>query len=294
MTTKLTDNFAVFILTHGRAGNIPTIKSMRNSGYTGKIWLIIDDEDSQMDEYKKNYENVYVFCKEDARKITDTQDTGTSKAAVVFARNYAHKIAKEIGLDYFLVLDDDYRTFRHTCDYDFNYVTKDSGVNNMDNIIEGYLQFLETSNALTVCFSQGGDFIGGEGSGLFRSMQKGKLSRKAMNSFFMKTDRPFKFIGRINEDVNAYVTLGIKGELMFTVGQVRLEQAQTQANAGGLTDIYLEKGTYVKSFYSVMCAPSCVSLMMMGDVNPRIHHKISWNNCTPKIISEVHKKVLLA
>ena len=57
---RLIDNFAIFILTHGRASNIPTIKSVRKSGYTGKIWLIIDDEDSQADEYKKNYENVYI------------------------------------------------------------------------------------------------------------------------------------------------------------------------------------------------------------------------------------------
>jgi len=289
-TAKLSDNFAVFILTHGRADNIPTINTLRRVGYTGKIWLIVDDEDDQIEQYKSNYENVHIFCKEDARLITDTQDTGTSKAAVVFARNYAHKIAKEIGVDYFLELDDDYRTFRHTCDGDMNYVTSNSNVRNMDSIVEGYLQFLETSGALTVCFSQGGDFIGGEGSGLFKTMRKGQISRKAMNSFFMKTDRPFKFLGRINEDVNAYVTLGMKGEKLFTVGQVRLEQGQTQANSGGLTELYLEKGTYVKSFYSVMCAPSCVSLMSMGVNAMRIHHKVKWNNCTPKIVSEDIKK----
>ena len=33
-----------------------------------------------------------------------------------------------------------------------------------------------------------------------------------------------------------------------------LLQKETQSNSGGLTDIYLELGTYVKSFYSVIAA----------------------------------------
>tara|TARA_R110002096_G_C14534093_1_gene717930 strand:+ start:387 stop:1256 length:870 start_codon:yes stop_codon:yes gene_type:complete len=289
MKNKLS-SFAVLILSHGRSENVRTYNILRKRGYTGRIYIVVDDEDTQVDNYKKLFSDVYVFCKKDAMEITDTQDNGTSKAAVVFARNYAHKIAKEIGIEYFLELDDDYSVFRHACDGYLNYVTKDSNVNSLDNIFEGYLDFLETSGALTVCFSQGGDFIGGEGSGLFKKMKKGELSRKAMNAFFMKTDRPFKFTGRINEDVNAYVTLGIKGEKLFTVGNIRLEQCATQQNSGGLTDLYLEKGTYVKSFYSVMCAPSCVSLMKMGVTHPRIHHRIDWKKCSPKIISEKLKK----
>ena len=35
--------------------------------------------------------------------------------------------------------------------------------------------------------------------------------------FFCKTDRPFKFVGRMNDDVNTYVSLGDKGNLFFTV-----------------------------------------------------------------------------
>lgn len=41
-------------------------------------------------------------------------------------------------------------------------------------------------------------------------------------------------------------------------------QMQTQKNAGGMTETYLESGTYLKSFYSVMYAPSCVKLNTMG------------------------------
>ena len=45
-----------------------------------------------------------------------------------------------------------------------------------------------------------------------------------------------------------YVTLGSRGEKIFSVTDASLIQKETQANAGGLTDIYLDVGTYVKSF----------------------------------------------
>ena len=111
-----------------------------------------------------------------------------------------------------------------------------------------------------------------------------------MNSFFCKTDRRFEFIGSINEDVNAYVTLGQKGDLFFTVAEASLDQQDTQQNKGGLTDIYLDLGTYIKSFYSVVCSPSCVRVISMGCTHRRIHHKINWNNCCPKIIDKKYKR----
>ena len=64
----------------------------------------------------------------------------------------------------------------------------------------------------------------------------------------------------------------------------------TQQNPGGLTDIYLDNGTYVKSFYSVIHEPSCVKVALMGSNNKRIHHKINWDKCCPKILNEKWKK----
>jgi hypothetical protein len=92
-------------------------------------------------------------------------------------------------------------------------------------------------------------------------------------------------MGRINEDVNAYVGLGNLGKLFITVPRIRLEQVTTQANAGGLTDIYLDLGTYVKSFYSVMYAPSCVKIAEMGVTNKRLHHMVKWKHAVPEIVS---------
>lgn len=284
-------DFAIFILTNGRADNVVTIDTLKKHGYTGRVYLMVDDEDMQLEKYKENYgDMVIVFPKQAAIDMTDSGDNFGKRNSVVYARNYNFIAAKNLGIKYFLQLDDDYSEFRYTFDNHRNYITKNIKIHNLDFVIEAMLEFFITSNATTIAMSQGGDFIGGEGSKVASYERDGKFSRKVMNSFFCDTDKPFKFMGRINEDVNLYVENGLRGVLFITVPRIRLEQKQTQANAGGLTDIYLDMGTYIKSFYSVMYAPSCVTVSEIGVSNRRLHHRVSWKNCVPQIISEDLKK----
>jgi hypothetical protein len=83
--------------------------------------------------------------------------------------------------------------------------------------------------------------------------------------------------------------------VFFTSALWCLNQAPTQAQKGGMTETYLDSGTYLKSFYSVMFSPSCVKIGAMGggkqgDFHYRIHHMVDWKCCTPMIISEKWKK----
>jgi hypothetical protein len=111
-----------------------------------------------------------------------------------------------------------------------------------------------------------------------------------MNSFFCSTDKPFKFFSRLNEDVNTYITLGNRGHLFFTINQVMLSQVQTQGSSGGMTEAYLDYGTYVKSFYSVMYMPSSVKVKMMNTTHKRLHHSVTWKHTTPCILREEIKR----
>lgn len=285
------ENFATFILSHGRADNVITYNTLRRQNYTGKIYIIVDDEDETIKEYKKLYKDeVIVFNKQKAIDMTDSADVLNKRNSVVYARNYAYKIAEQLELDCFLVLDDDYSIFTNAFDNDRNYITKNVAIKNLDNYFISMIRFLNHSNADCVAMSQGGDYIGGAGSKVAKLHTQGKLSRKAMNAFFLKTNKPLVFSGRINEDVNMYINEGSIGKLIFTYPRMRLEQMQTQKNSGGLTDIYLDVGTYVKSFYSILYQPSCVRLMMMGAKNRRIHHKVIWKHAVPLIISQQYKK----
>ena len=280
------NDFVVFILSHGRADRVTTFKTLKDQGYTGKIIFVLDNEDEQLDRYIELYgiENIVIIDKKEIAKRIDTADLSTDRRTILYARNECFKIAKEKGYRYFLQLDDDYYYFRYRYENDNQLKTKVA--KDLDKTFSYMIDFLNDSKALTVAFAQAGDFIGGKGSSLWRK----KTKRKAMNSFFCDVERPFKFIGRINEDVNTYTLLGNRGELFITVADVQLAQKPTQQNKGGMTDIYKEKGTYLKSFYSVMISPQCVKIADMGYVNRRIHHRIKWDNCCSKILNEKWKK----
>lgn len=283
--------FAVFILTHARADRVITYHTLRRSGYTGDIYLILDDEDPQIEKYKELYpENeIVVFSKEEAAKYTDTADTKKERNVVVFARNMCHKIASDLGLTHFIEVDDDYGSFHYRAEV--NGQLKGYPIKNMDAIINAMFDFLDSSGAVTVAPAQGGDYIGGLLGVIWRS----RVRRKAMNMFFCRTDRPFKFYGRLNEDTTAYSYLGQQGKLFLQVADWKLDQGITQANEGGLTEAYLALGTYVKTFYSILFSPSCVKVSTLGDGSTgtrheRIHHHVDWAHCTPMIISEKWKK----
>lgn len=275
--------FAVFILSHGRSDRVITYDTLIKEGYTGKIYIVLDDEDEEIPEYEKRFENIVIFSKADYREKFDIGDSGGNEKVVVYARNAMPDIARKCGYRYYIVLDDDYNSFMYRWPEGeklaFLYPKS------LDDLFEATFDFLDDSGALTVCYAQGGDFIGGINGG----WQK-RLMRKAMNVWFCDTEKPFKFYGRINEDTTTYVLLGQRGKLFFTITDLSINQIQTQSNKGGLTDIYLEKGTYYKSFYSVMFNPSCVKVASMGEKHMRIHHLVNWTACTPKILSEKWKK----
>ena len=272
------NNFAVFILTHGRPDNVKTYKTLKKCGYTGSIYLIVDNEDKTIDKYIKNYgaEFVKVFNKKEIADLVDEGNNFDERRTITHARNACFQIAREIGVTYFIELDDDYGSFL--------YRNEKHGVSikNINKVFDALLNYFINTNITSIAFSQGGDHIGGFG-GL-------KLKRKCMNSFICSTEREFQFIGAMNEDVNTYTTLGTRGNLFFTFTGLQLNQAQTQSQKGGITEMYLKYGTYCKAFTTTMMHPSGTKVSMMNTTNARLHHLISWKNTTPMIINEKYKK----
>ena len=284
MTTN--KDLVAFILTHGRPDNVLTYRLLRDSGYTGRIILLIDNEDKTADRYYEKYgtDDVVMFDKAEAGKYFDIADTRTDRRATVFARNACFGIAKQLGYKYLWQLDDDYIGFY------FRTIQGESlrGIRNhrLDETIKHMIEWMERSNAVTVAMAQGGEYIGGKHSALARH----RVRRKAMNSWLFRTDRPLTFVGRMNDDVNTYVMNGIRGELIMTPWCVSLCPLMTQNLAGGMTEMYVDTGTYMKTFYSVMMAPSSVRVRTLGPTNPRAHHHINWNHCVPKVIEEKYRK----
>ena len=281
------DDFAIFVLSNNRAKELTTVDYLIKCGYTGKYYILLDDEDGQIDLYKERFgeDKVIIFNKESVRDKFDIMDNFEGNKVPTFARNALADIAKDMGLTYFSQMEDDHQRFVQRYTKDGKWL-RTAYVTDLDSIIDEVLHFLDISGAVTVCFSQYGDLIGGVRSSVFKK----KISRKAMNSFFTRVDRAFEFKGRFNDDVNSYIDNGKVGKLMFTISDISLWTAPTQVNSGGITDLYKKYGTYVKSWYSVMLRPDCVKISEMGESHKRIHHLINWETCVPKIVSGRYKK----
>lgn len=271
-------DFTVFILTHGRPDNVITYRTLKKQGYTGEVYFIVDNEDKTVDKYINNFgqDKVIMFDKKAESEKIDNGNNFDDRRTILYARNICFKIARQLGKKYFIELDDDYTSFS------FRYLEGGKLIKNLDVVFDILLNFYKNANITSLAFSQGGDHIGGFSGTI--------MKRKCMNSFLCSTEREFRFIGTMNEDVNTYTTLGSRGKLFFTFTSLQLNQKQTQSQTGGITDLYLKFGTYTKSFTTVMMQPSSVRVNMMNTTNSRLHHLVKWRNTTPMIINNRYKK----
>ncbi len=281
-------DFVVFILTHGRVDNQYTYRSLCEQGYTGRCVFILDNEDGQVEEYKRRYgdENCYVFDKLAMSKRIDEVFRG-DRRVIVYARNACFDAARDLGYKYFMELDDDYTSFVWRFDAECAYNPKTPKIKSLDTVFESMLRYYVNTPLTSLAMAQGGDFIGGSSNQMLKSIG---TKRKAMNSFICSVDRPFEFKGRINEDVNAYTQLTSVGKIFLTIVQCNLQQKITQSNSGGMTDVYRDSGTYVKSFSSVIVFPSGVKVTLLNSRHKRIHHNVYWENTAPKILQEKWRK----
>jgi hypothetical protein len=279
----MNNKIAVFIMVHGRPDKMKTFYTLRNQGFTGDIHLIADDQDGTADEYKSMFPSVIVFEKNKTASRMDSGDNSGDLRSTLFAANTAFDLAEAMGITHFFLMCDDY--------YDFYYAFPDTKgkvvPKNLDRLFCNMVDFYEASGAKSLAFAQTGDFIGGidNGKQMYRFSK-----RKVMNTFLCSPSRRFQFVGRLNEDVTTYTLLGGRGNLFLTIPVVAMGQKDTQQEKNGLSNVYRDNGTYVKSFFSVMYNPSCVKTAMMGANHKRIHHTINWANAVPQIIDSKYKK----
>ena len=282
------DDFVVFVLTHGRADNVKTAATLERCKYKGPVVYVVDDEDAQLPRYIENFgaENVEIFNKDEIAKRFDRGDNFGKKGAIIYARNVCFEIARKRGYKYFIELDDDYTSFSFRFNDKLDFVA--SSIKDLEKTWSIMLEYFKnTPGITTIAMAQGGDFVGGGSGTLGKCIPK----RKAMNSFICSVERQFDFVGTINEDVNTYTSEGRRGKIFLTVPLVALNQVTTQKNKGGMTELYLDSGTYIKSFYSVIYTPSAVKVAVMGgNTEKRLHHSVAWNNCVPKILPRTFKK----
>lgn len=274
-------DFAVFILSHGRADTISTYRALREGGYTGRTYVVIDNEDDQEELYRQKFgDDIIQFDKRDYLEKTDLGDLDTDRRIGVFARNFIQDEAKRLGYKFHLQLDDDIHGFGYRIVQDGKL--RCVKCNHLDEVFDGMVQMMEETPITSLSFGLSSYYIGGAENS---NVQEGMI-RKTMTTFLMRADDLQYFHMRMNDDITTSLINGMRGKLYYAYMPVMVHVDLTQVQHGGMTDIYKKNGTYRKSFYSVMCCPSCVKVSAMGITGYRIHHEISWNNAVPKLLSE--------
>ena len=279
----------VFILTHGRPEKQVTLSTLRRLKYKGDWFLVLDDMDDTRSEYERKYgkEHIIVFDKIAESKKVDTCDNFDKWGVILFARSVCFRLAEERGYTHFLELDDDYKRFEIRWGEDEKLMCR--AIEKIDAFFDLMWDYLDSARQINaIAMMQGGDFIGG--IKCLEQRENKEAPRKVMNTFFCRTDRRVNFLGRINEDVNTYTREGNLGKVFLSLLPVSIVQGITQKNKGGMTETYIDGGTYLKSFYSVMVMPSAVKIGVMGDKQLRIHHAIDWGKCVPKILDPKYQK----
>lgn len=152
--------FAVFILSHGRANTISTFAALRRHGYTGDMFVVIDNEDDQEYIYRQKFGNAIIqFDKRDYVPKTDLGDLDDDRRIGVLARNFIQDKAQEMGYQYHLQLDDDISGF---C---FRYADgeklKAIPINHIDSFLDAVLDYMDNAPFTSLSFGIGAYFIGG-------------------------------------------------------------------------------------------------------------------------------------
>ena len=268
--------------------------------------VVLSDDDPTIPQYKEMYgeDSVAVFSKVDVEKKYDLDlidcywGKSLSRKATVWARNEQFKIARDLGYRWFVVLDDDYReiimrkkmyrakdgteffpTFKELL-----FTPTDEQGSIFDKCCIKYFNILDSAPWLyATAFSQCGDFIGGCQSLMVR---KQPWRWKAMNVFFCDTEKEYRFYGRFNDDVNAYILNGRRGQMSLTLPSPSINQEPTQKAKGGITELYRTFGTYVKSLTSAVACPAAASVSCMGTVARRVHHSIDWSVMCPCVLDD--------
>ena len=273
-------DFAVFILSHGRADTISTYRALRDGGYTGRTYVVIDNEDNQEELYRQKFgDDIIQFDKRDYLEKTDLGDLDTDRRIGVFARNFIQDEAKRLGYKFHLQLDDDVHGFTYR--FAQGKVLRALHCSHLDEVFSGMVEYMKETPITSLSFALSAYNMGGVDGSI-----KDGMTRKTMTTFLMRADDVQYFHMRMNDDITTSLINGMRGKLYYSYLPIEVEVDKTQVKAGGMTDIYQKNGTYRKSFYSVMCCPSCVKVSAMGITDYRIHHTISWNNAVPKLLSE--------
>ena len=276
------DDFAVFITSHESPYVCKSLTSLVENGYTGAIYLVIDDMDKRIVEYKSETRKTLVFHK---LHYVETLDIGMSTynpqlAAVLYARAAVEDFAKALGLKYFCVMDDDLIGFRVRLPID-NKLASFKSIN-LDRVFDAYIEYMDNTPICCLSFANDGSFIGGVSA--FDKV----LERRSCHTVFIRdTERPFDWSFAVNEDYISSLRMSNVGSVMFTLPFVQRTITGMGDRDEGMSDVYKTTSDFQRAFYATIARPD---VCLPRYYNDKFVIGVNKKGAYPKIISDYYAK----
>lgn len=275
--------FAIFILTNGRPNHQYTLEFLRKS-FKGDVFLICDNEDKTLKEYQKNYgEQVIVFDKNEWVSKSDPMDNFKSKNSVLYARNAVFEIAKNMGYEYFVMVDDDVTGLSFRYEKDGKLVGKP--VKDFSKVSSVILETMDNTGTDFFSFGMDKIYIGG----LANNQYQKKIIDKVYCFIFCRTEQQHFYKGIMNEDEIHNVLSMSVGTLVKSLTLIQIQYKPIgPENIGGNSETYKENGyySYTRNFYPIIACP----FLEVKQNSKGFIFGADRNLYTPKILSEELKE----
>lgn len=280
---------AFFIISHKRP-ECETWDVLRQYGYAGDMYVVIDDMDDTEEEYKQKFgDNLLIFHKDElAQDLGD--NFGGPLGVATFARNACFNFARKLGYDVFVIVDDDLQTLSFR--YESDGMLKGKKIKELQKITDAIGEYIITTGIDCMGIGVNMDYIGGLGA---FNVEYWKKRRTVMNMYFFNAQTEVIFLGRFSEDTITPILWGCRGKVFLNLFEIDSKydiwmptKGNKENKAGGCVDTYKQSNSYVTRFYMVMFCPSCIKERIIdGDqFDTTIYKRSAW----PLIMSGRWKK----
>ena len=281
------EDFAVFICTHGRPDRQLTWNMLKSAGYTGKLYLVLDDTDTTIQRYIDNYgsDNVIVFDKNHYINSCDTGDNVGHYACILYAKNAVEDIARSFGLSAFLVVDDDITGLRYR--YNDDGVIRSVRIKqDLDSVLDSYVEYMLSTNI--ACLGFAGCSVFFSGSSAFEG-DRIQRYRYPYQICLRNTLYSVNWTSWYGEDTITLLLHGIRGQFWFFPPFIQYDTIMVgdTTKDGGMNEVYVNNSSFLLNFIKFRSCPTQLRMILYhGKFLASIVDKTAY----PKLISGDYKK----
>ena len=281
------DDFAIFICTHGRPDKQLTLNALRKCGYTGSVYLVLDDTDETIQQYIDNFDAdmLLVF---DKQHYIDTNDVGSlppNFKTILYAKNAVEDMAQSMKLKGFVIADDDIYSFRIRLPKDEDHLSS-FVITDIDGLLSAYCDFMFDGNFTAVGICGSVHFVAGRKVFESENIQK---YRVPYNFIFRNADHKMEWVSSFGEDIITAMEYNKRGHKILDIPYFQYDTIPPgrAIETGGMSDLYNSMSQFTLCCYDHIYNPSSIKLCVNRN---RWNAQILKNYVYPKIISQSYRK----